>query len=201
MPQVLCLLFSFFISSSAWAGISPLFNNGEHCVAYKTRKTLFLVRTVDVVGKNCEVSSQVLPVPGDKYYIEVLVPVDAFKSGEPERDRDVAKILGAGGKTHVVFKSNAFSKEEWNKFLEAQSFELEGEIQVGTEVRPLKVQTALVKNAEGSIEVDGVAKVTFKEVGLKPPQMGFGMMASVKQQLELHFHLIGAKTLGINSLF
>mgnify|MGYP000134285359 CR=1 FL=1 len=78
------ILFSFI----TWASAS-LLQNGDHCVAYKTEKRIFLVKNVTVIGKNCDVSSQVIPQVDGSFSIEMSVPVEGFHSGEPERDRDV----------------------------------------------------------------------------------------------------------------
>lgn len=203
MSRIFSLLILGLLVNPAWssptAGLS-IFHSGEHCVAYRTKKVLFLVRTVEVVGRNCDVSSQIMPEVGGKYYVEVLIPVDAFKSGEPERDRDVSKILSPGGSPNVTFRSISMTKAEWEKAFTQETFELDGQIQIGETSNPVKATVKLVKGEDG-VEVDGLVKATFKSLGLKPPRMAFGMMARVKDDIELHFHLNGAKTLGINSLF
>ena len=63
-----------------------------------------LVRNVDVVGKNCELTAQMVPEVGGVYSFELSVPVSKFESGESERDRDVIKILKANKQGELVFK-------------------------------------------------------------------------------------------------
>ena len=181
-------------------GVS-LFNQGEHCVAYRTKKNfLIFVKTVEVVGRNCEISTQILPLVGGKYQVEVTIPADGFKSGEAERDRDVAKLLNANGQSTLTFRTEALSKEDWEKLFAKGEFEIPGELQIGDKSHALKVGVKVARTTDG-VEVDGVVNSHFHDMGLEPPKLAFGLMAKVKEDLELHFHLLGSKTLGINSLF
>lgn len=182
------------------ASALSLFNPGEHCVAYKAKKRLFLVRTIEVVGRNCEVSSQIIPVLGDQYYVEVNIPAATFRSGELERDRDVTKLLSRDKQDSLIFKTKAMNKVQWQELLQKAPFEIDGELQIGGKAYPVKALVSLNKTAD-DIEVDGLIKTEFKAFEMKPPTLALGIAAKVKEELELHFHLLGSKTLGIDSLF
>ena len=108
----ICILLgpSFALGSLS---ISKVFTSEDHCVAYHTEKTFFLLRTVDVFGKNCDISSQVIPEPGDKSYVEVAIPILSFESGEVERDRDVAKLLQVDKAKEIIFQSESLIIQDW----------------------------------------------------------------------------------------
>ena len=171
----------------------------SHCVAYKTRKTLFLVRSVDVVGKNCQVSSQVLPELGGRYLIEVRIQAGAFESGESERDRDVVKILKADKFQELIFRTSAWPSLQWEQLFRQSNFVLGGELTIAGAAHPVQASVRLMRSGQ-AVVASGVITTQFKELGIEPPKLGMGILAQVKDKLELHFQLRGDKTLGIDSL-
>lgn len=187
-------LFSFI----TWASAS-LLQNGDHCVAYKTEKKMFLIRNVTVIGKNCDVSAQVIPQVDGQFAIEMNVPAGGFRSGEPERDKDVAKVLKADKESNIVFRSNPMTADEWKEKIQGGGFPLKGELEIGNEKFPVEAQVKIAKVDE-NFEADGVIKTKFKDFKMEPPKLVGGIMASVKQDLELHFHIQGQKTLGLDSI-
>jgi len=201
MKLSLVLLFSILalrVGASA-PPLSQILADKDHCVAYKASKRLFLVRSVQVVGQNCEVSSQILPELGGRYLVEVLIPISRFESGEAERDRDVVKLLGRAGRTEVIFRSESMDQETWKKRLSEGVFEVQGKLQIGEQFYDVKAQ-AQIHQGPGGPEVEGVIKARFQDFELKPPAMGMGLMAKVGRDLELHFRLSGRRTLGLGSL-
>ncbi|MCC7406377.1 MAG: YceI family protein [Bdellovibrionales bacterium] len=183
----------------AGARAEILSSEESHCVAYKTRKTLFLVRSVDVVGKNCQVSSQVLPELGGRYLIEVRIQAGAFESGESERDRDVVKILKADKFQELIFRTSAWPALQWEQLFRQNSFVLGGELTIAGAAHPVQASVRLIRSGE-AVVASGVITTQFKELGIEPPKLGMGILAQVKDNLELHFQLRGDKTLGIDSL-
>ena len=188
------LLFSLI----TWASASVL-QTGDHCVAYKAEKKIFLIKTVTVIGKNCDVSSQVIPQVDGSYAIEMSVPVLSFHSGEPERDRDVVKVLKGDVESNLVFRSAPMTADQWKEKIKVGAFPLKGELEIGKESYPVEAQITVAKAADG-FEADGIIKAKFKDFKMDPPKMFGGMMASVKQDLELHFHVLGDRTLGMDSI-
>jgi len=56
----------------------------EHCLAYKTVKTMFFFADVDVIGKSCDVTAEMhWEESGEKAQVEVSVPVKTLDSGNP----------------------------------------------------------------------------------------------------------------------
>lgn len=187
-------LFSFITLASA-----SLLHTGDHCVAYKAEKKMFLIRNVTVIGKNCDVSAQVIPQVDGRFAIEMSVPTNNFRSGEPERDKDVAKTLKADVESNIIFRSNPMTADEWKEKIKGGEFPLKGELEIGNEMFPVEAQVQIAK-VESNFEADGVIKTKFKDFKIDPPKLVGGIMANVKQDLELHFHIQGQKTLGLDSI-
>jgi len=177
---------------------APLFEEGSHCVAYRARKTMFLVSSNEVVGKNCDVSAQVLPEVGGLYRIEVNVPLKGFQSGDVDRDQDVMKTLKAEVKPEITFSSKALTAEQWRGLMKTPEFEIAGELTIGNKSFPLKLLSHFSDKEDG--EVDGRALVKFEDFGIAPPSVGAGLIAKAKPDFELHFHLQGNRILGADTI-
>lgn len=180
------------------AGASVL-AEGSHCVAYRAEKTTLLVKTEEVVGRNCDISAQVLPEVGGLYHIEVNIPVRSFQSGKIDRDKDVMKVLMAEQRPELTFRSQAMTVEGWRTLFAKPEFEIAGELSIGNKTFPLRLSTRYIDKSD-SAEVDGVAQVRFSDLGLKPPKVAGGLLVKAKPELELHFHLLSQRILGADSI-
>lgn len=189
-----------FVSALAWGLPGPsLLEEGSHCVAYKVVKTMFLVKDDVVVGKNCDVSAQVLPELGGLYHIEVNIPVRSFSSGDSERDKDVLVILKASQRPELTFRSKAYDVGQWREKFAKTDFPLEGELYIGAKAYPLTLQVKYSEK-ESTAEVDGAGKVRFKDFDIKPPKVAGGLVAKAQSDFELHFHLVSQRILGADSI-
>jgi len=193
------LLLSSWIVAAALAFEPSLFEAGSHCVAYRVKTTKFLVKTDTVTGKNCDVSAQVLPEVGGLYHIEVNIPIRGFDSEDSERDRDVMKVLKAEMRPELTFKSVSRSPEQWRELFEKGEFPLEGELFIGEKSYPVKFNSKFTQKEDAG-EIDGRGTVKFADFDIKPPKVGGGVVASVKPDLELHFHFVSQRILGADSI-
>ncbi|MCB0357161.1 MAG: YceI family protein [Bdellovibrionales bacterium] len=179
---------------------ASVFSNGSHCVAYKAKKRMMFVKIVDVVGKNCSVTSQVLPDIGGFFAIKVAIPIENFESGEAERDKDVKKLLKVEKQDSLYFTTKKMNKSDWQNLLKKDGrVPIKGYLNIGGSDFPVTAQVKFLSTEKG-IEADGKIETTFKDLSLDPPQLFGGVMAQVKQDLELYFHLQSDKTLGFDSL-
>lgn len=183
----------------ALASEVSLLETGSHCVAYRVKKTTLFMKNDDVVGKNCDVSAQVLPEVGGLYHIEVNIPIRSFESGDSERDRDVMKILKAEERPELTFKSASRTANQWRDLFAKKDFVLEGELSIGPKSFPVKMGSRYSEHEENA-EIEGSTKVKFEDFGLHPPKVAGGIVASVKQDLELHYHFVSARVLGADSI-
>jgi len=197
---VVQLLSSLLLPMLAFAAVgSSLLEPTSHCVAYRAEKVAFFLSKSEVVGRNCEVSAQVLPELGNVYRIEVAVPLRGFRSGDTDRDRDVMKILKAEVSPDLVFRTKALSADQWRDLFAKQTFNIDGDLKIGERTFPL-VLMATYKEGEISAEVSGVSTVRFQDFDIKPPAVGAGFVARAKPELELHFHLMSPRILGADSI-
>ncbi len=183
----------------AWAASPAMFEEGAHCVAYKAEKVSFLFKTDFVVGKNCDISAQVLPEVGGLYHIEVNIPVRSFNSGDADRDKDVVKILKIEERPEITFRSKALSAEQWRELFAKENFDLDGELYIGSKSFPLKMKAHYTDKTD-SAEVNGIVTLKFQDLDIRPPRVGAGLVAKAKPDLELHFNLVSGRILGADSI-
>jgi len=191
---------SWLLVASLWAASAnlSLLDEGSNCVAYKAQRTTFFFPG-EVVGKNCDISAQVLPEVGGLYHIEVNIPIRSFSSGKADRDEDFAKALHAEEKPEMTYRTKAMTPEQWRALFEKANFDLEGELQIGEKSFPLKLATKYIQGGE-SDAVDGMANVKFTDFNVTPPKVIGGLVANTKPDVELHFHLLGSRILGADSI-
>lgn len=186
----------------SWGSLfsDSLFSKEEHCVAYKTKKRLFLITSVDVIGKNCDISSEVIPEPGELFHVEVSIPILSFESGEVERDRDVAKLLKVENQKNLDFHSESMSQKAWKEKIKAGHFDLKGHLKIAGSEYPVTAKIEVTENDEKQMLVQGMISTRFKDFDLKPPRLWGGIGASVSKDLNLLFQLQPGKTLGASFL-
>lgn len=191
----------FVMAVALWPYVSraSLFEEGSHCVAYKVEKTMFFFKKDTVVGKNCDVSAQVLPEVGGLYHIEVNIPIRSFDSQDSERDKDVMKILKASERPELTFKSVSLSIEQWHELFAKNDFDLDGDLAIGQKSFPVKLKSHYQDKSDFA-EIDGVGKARFQDFEIKPPKVAGGVLASVKPELELHFHFTSQRILGADTI-
>lgn len=196
MAKLISLIFAGLFANAAVNG--SLFDEGSHCVAYRARKTMFLVTSNEVVGKNCDVSAQVLPDLGGLYHIEVNIPIKGFQSGDTTRDEDVMKTLKADVKPEITFHSKSLTAEQWRGMMQKPQFEIEGDLTIGEKSYPVKLTSHYIDRDDG--EVDGMTTVKFADFGITTPKVAGGLVAKAKPDFELHFHLQGNRILGADTI-
>lgn len=158
----------------------------SHCVAWKTNKTLALVKRATAVGKSCQVTVKAIK-KGDKLGAEVSVPIASFDSQEKKRDQEVLKILDAAKQPNVIFKTAMLTEADWKRMVGKGSGPVKGTLYIGKRPYPMR---ALVKvnKAGGDLVVSGKIVTKFTALGIAPPVVGpGGSIAKVDDYVELHF--------------
>lgn len=182
-------------------GHASLLEEGSHCVAYKAERDVLLglFSGRSVIGKNCDVAAQVLPEVGGLYHIEVNIPVRSFNSDDPDRDQDVQKLLKMEERQELTFRTKALTADAWRDLFAKGDFDLEGELSIGKKSFPLTIRSHYLAKDDAA-EVDGVAKVRFKDFDIEPPRVVGGVVVKAKPDLELHVHLVSQRILGADSI-
>src|SRR5262249_23633002 len=160
------------------------FDAGKHCVAYKVKKKSLSLFSGTVVGKNCDISVQLLPVVGGGYQVEVSVPISGFDSGDKDRDQDVKTVLKESEQPDIIFRSNTMSEKEWKDYIQKSNVTLDGELTIAGKPYAISAPATVTKTKDG-VEVDGVAVVPFAKFDLQPPKVGGGLIAKADSDLEL----------------
>ncbi|MBK8203351.1 MAG: YceI family protein [Bdellovibrionales bacterium] len=192
-------VFALSLGSELGLASDSLFEFSSHCVAYKTKKKILMIHRVNVIGYNCQVSTQIVPEIDEKYHFEMQVQARGFESGESERDRDVQKILKAESFPQISFKTSGRSKPEWQALLDKKIFLLEGNLEIGGSSFPVAANVTV--DSINKIQIaNGSVTRKFTELGISPPKLGMGILASVADKVELHFQIRADKTLGIDSI-
>ncbi|NQZ02032.1 MAG: YceI family protein [Bdellovibrionales bacterium] len=173
------------------------FPEGKSCVAYKTKKVLFLVSTVTVVGQNCQVSAEVIPEPDNNFHLEIGIPISGFKSGEAERDREVAQLLKVDVAKDLEFISESISMDQWRRRIAQGEFDLSGDLKIGK--KKYKITIEISQTPEEAVFV-GRHRSKFKKFDMEPPKLLAGLGAKVSDKLQLLFQLNTSEVLGAQSI-
>ncbi len=167
----------------------PIFAPEEHCLAYKTVKTMFFFADVDVIGKSCDVTAEMnREESGEKTQVEISVPVKTLDSGNPLRDGDIPGILKADLTPNIRFVSEWLEKSAWDKMMEGQLPEVSGNLEVAGGIFPVKFALSFSKQA-GFLLVAGQLKTTFSALNVDVPLVAGGLIADPQDALELPLHL------------
>ena len=173
------LLVSLSISASK---PTTIFLDNDHCVAWKARKVMALVKTVEPVGKNCNITTEIRKDESGDFFFYGEFPIKSFDSKEPDRDEEVRNILLADKNPNITFKSDSFKKEDWKKLLEKTDFTLSGTLKVAGRARAFDIPLSF-----SAKKIKGVLKTKYTAFRLTPPSVGGGLIAKAKDYLELHF--------------
>jgi len=164
-----------------------IFQQGEHCLAYKTEETFLLFIDSDVVGKTCKISAR-LESEGEHTRYVVSFPIRSLDSGVDMRDKDVIEILSAESHPIIRFVSDFVTGEQVVEALVQGTTTLSGVLEVSG--KPYKVLFPLkLSEHSGVWLVTGKLVTSFSEFGLELPAVLGGVVADTRDYLELLLHL------------
>ena len=164
-----------------------IFQQGEHCLAYKTEETILLFIDSDVVGKTCEISAR-LESEGENTRYVVSFPIRSLDSGVDMRDEDVIEILSVESHPIIRFVSDFVTGEQVVEALIQGTTTLSGVLEVGG--KPYKLLFPLkLSEHSGVWLVTGKLVTSFSEFGLELPAVLGGVVADTRDYLELMVHL------------
>ena len=182
------LLFVYFLGLGAQhLEAEEIFQQGEHCLAYKAEETILLFVDSDVVGKTCEISAR-LESEGENTRYVVSFPIRSLYSGVDMRDEDVIEILSVESHPIIRFVSNFVTGEQVVEALVQGTTTLSGVLEVGG--KPYKVLFPLkLSEHSGVWLVTGKLVTSFSDFGLVLPAVLGGVVAETRDYLELLVHL------------
>lgn len=194
------VLFALLTTASAWAALpaKQVLTSGQHCVAWRTAKTLAMVKRAEAIGTNCSITVQASSAGGGKYQAKVIVPIRAFNSQEKDRDKEVLNILKANQQPNLEFTTLPLTLDQWKGMLSRGQGAVRGTLKIGGKSYPVN-SVAKVRKSGSNIEVYGVVKTKFTSLGIPAPQVGpGGSIAKVDDELELHYNLVSSKVQNFN---
>lgn len=182
-PLRFSFLFLFiFVEQGAAAG---LFAATDHCVAWRTKKTMALFKEVVPVGKNCSISAEMIKVSEGHYRFEGRFPIDQFDSGEEDRDKEVFKILNGKKQKDLLFQSESRRLSDWQQMFASGGGVVSGHLKVaGVEYA---IQPRISVLAERKV-LAGRFTTDYSKFKINPPKIAGGLVAKVHDYLEFHFH-------------
>ena len=179
----LALIGAFFLSSGLMAE-DPKWPTAESGVAWKTKKKMFLVKTVEPVGVNTSIKMTKKVFGEGQFKIRFDIPIDKFNSGEPKRDEEVVKILKGDKQANLIFTTEVLDYDRFEKIMTQSVSKVTGDLQIGGKSNSITLN--LKKN--GAF-LDGRLKTTFTAFGIEPPTVAGGAVAKVQDMLILMAHL------------
>ncbi|MBF2054179.1 MAG: YceI family protein [Candidatus Sericytochromatia bacterium] len=181
--------------TSAWASMAPkqVIGSGQHCVAWRTQKTMAMVKRQEAIGTSCSVTVKASKTGDGKYQASVTIPISSFNSKEKDRDKEVLKILQADKQANIEFTTLPLTAAQWQTMLKNGQGAVRGSLKIAGKSYPINTVAKLRKSGS-NIEVYGFVQTKFTALGIPAPQVGpGGSIAKVDDYLELHFNLVSSK--------
>ncbi len=161
----------------------PGFAPDKTCVAWKTRKRLFVFKKLEPAGVSCAVKVETVPEK-DARRLRVVVPIASFDSGEPARDKHVLEILKAAVQPELVFLSKPYGAKEWADLREGRARLLEGDLRVGGADFPVSLSATVADAA-----AFGSVRTRFDAFKIPAPSVAGGLVAKVAEEFELGYRI------------
>ncbi len=162
------------------------FPEGKTCAAWKAKKRMFLVRTLEPVGISCDVKVSWLG-EGNESRILIVVPINTFDSGEAERDQEVVKILGGDAHPDIKITSEFLTTEVRSEFESGKTVTVKGEVELAG--RKVEKPFLVVRDPAGLVARVQL-QTKFQEFQIEPPTVAGGAVAKVHDVLELHAQIL-----------
>jgi polyisoprenoid-binding protein YceI len=182
-------IFALLFATAALAEDDPIFEAGDHCVAYRTTKDIFFALDAEIIGRNCEVTASLVPSEGEAGpSIVVEVPIERFKSRNFMRDRSVSDLLGAKTQPDLRFTSSPIDAEAIREEVATGHLTVSGVLTIGGKDFPLEFPLEIAEH-EGKHFVAGRLPTTFAAFEIEVPTVAGGLIARPHESLELVVHL------------
>lgn len=188
------ILIIFILTFSVESESKMLVFKKNHCVAWKTKKRMFLTRFLEPIGINCSLKTQ-FKRDDSGYYIEVEVPIKGFDSKEPKRDKEILKILRSDLQPILIIRTKSYSLEQWKHDWSSNKFQNKIIIKVANKKIPLLTYVKKIEE-KNQMVIKGKVLTKFSNLSLSPPSLAWGIITEVSDYLELHYTLNVSKIKG-----
>jgi len=183
------VIVAFLAAAVGVADGDEIFEPGDHCVAYRTSKSMLFVSHAEIIGRNCDVTASLLTREGEaEPRIVVEVPIKKFKSRNFLRDRSVADLLQAKTQAELRFTSSPLDAESLRDTIGAGRVSISGVLAIGGQDFPLDFPLEVVEH-QGRHFVTGQLLGTFADFDVEVPTVAGGLIARPHESLDLLVHL------------
>jgi len=199
--NVLLMVILLTFGSQAAFAEEDVFALDEHCLAYKTEKSMFFFAGIEVIGKSCDVQAEIHWQDSEEQaQVEVSVPVSSFDSGNSLRDGDIPEILRGELTPDIRFTSTWLSRTDMQKMFKNGNAEVSGMLEVAGNTFPVKF-TLTFRDQGRYFLIAGKLITSFSGLKVEVPTVGpGGMIAEPSDYLELLVHLRSDKISGTEKI-
>ena len=164
-----------------------IFQQGDHCLAYKAKETILLFVDSDVIGKTCKISARLESEGGNTRYV-VTFPISSLNSGVDIRDEDVIEILSVESHPIIRFVSDFVTGEQVVEALIQGTTTISGVLEVDGKPYKVLFPLKLTENS-GVWLVTGKLVTSLSKFGLELPEVLWGVVGKVLDHFELLVNL------------
>jgi len=193
----LCAFVLLFATAAFPDEAEELFEPGDHCVAYRTIKEMWFGSEVEVVGRSCEVSAELVTADTGSRVV-VSVPIKSLRSGNMLRNGSVADLLGVKLQPDLLFTSDPIDVDALLPGIARGGFVMSGSLSLGNKPYPIDFPLEIVESAGRRI-VKGRLETTFEAFSIEVPTVMGGFIAKPHEELELIVHLDVARVDGLDA--
>ncbi len=177
----------------------PPFQDGDHGLAYITEKKMFMLTTLSVTGKSYDVSSRIeFNLQRDQFKVHISLPVESLDSGMYERDKSVQDFLQIEEHQNIAFTSDWMPYDSLN-FDKHLSKKVSGLLCFSGKQYSVEFPLHFVRQ-ENFTRITGVLESTFTRFDMACPRVVGGLVADVKDRLDIIVNLRSDKIDGLEEL-
>ena len=182
------LLFVYFLGlGTQHLEAEEIFQQGDHCLAYQTEETILMFIDSVVIGKTCEISARI-DREGENTRFVVSFPIHSLDTGIGMRDEDVMEILSVESQPDIRFVSDFLPWQQIRSALTQGTTKLAGMLEIAGKSHKVLFPLKLSEHS-GVWLVTGKLVTSFSEFGLVLPAVLGGLVADIRDYLELLVHL------------
>ena len=185
---ITCLIFIYcLLLGTQHLNAEVIFQQDDHCLAYQTEESILFFIDSIVIGKTCEISTQVEREDGNTRFL-VNFPISSLDSGVGIRDEDVTEMLSVESNTEISFVSDFLTLEQFRSAITHGKTNLGGMLKIAGKTYKVIFPLKLSEHS-GTWLVTGKLISSLSKFGLELPSVLGGLIANTSDYLEIHVHL------------
>ncbi len=188
-----------FMIGFALQNNDSLFQDHDHGLAYIVEKKMFMLTTLSVTGKSSEIdSSVVFNSNKDQFKVHISLPVESLDSGLEDRDKSVQDFLKFKEHPNITFTSDWLAYDSLN-FETEMDKTVPGLLCFGGDQFHVHFPLRFTRH-ESYTQISGILAYTFTKFDMACPRVAGGLVADVKDRLDIVVNLRSDKIEGLEEL-